>query len=103
MEARRQDSMRLRQKTSGIVCSTRKLTWYFGAACCGRRRTIDLWTTVVILAFSLGPILGLHFFVQHPYNLQIVLAAIAVLSVVQVVLGLTNAANDMVSVHGECS
>ena len=67
------------------------------------RRTIDLWMTIIILAFSLGPILGLHFFVQHPYKLQVVLAAIAVLSVVQVVLGLTNAANDMVSVHGECT
>lgn len=67
------------------------------------RRTTDLWMTIFILVFSLGPILSLHFFVQHPYKLQIVLAAIAVLSVVQVVLGLSNAVNDMVNVHGECT
>lgn len=67
------------------------------------RRTIDLWMTILILAFSMGPILSLHFFVQHPYKLQIVLAAIAVLSVIQVVLGLASAANEMVNVHGECT
>ncbi len=67
------------------------------------RRTIDLWLTIVILAFSLGPILSLHFFVQHPYKLQMVLAAIAVLSIIQVVLGLASAANDMVNVHVECT
>lgn len=67
------------------------------------RRTIDLWMTIFILAFSLGPILSLHFFVQHPYKLQIVLAAIAVSCVVQVVLSLSSAVNEMVTVHGECT
>lgn len=67
------------------------------------RRTIDLWMTIFILAFSMGPILSLQFFVQHPYKLQIVLAVIAILSVIQVVLGLSNAANDMVNVHAECT
>jgi hypothetical protein len=67
------------------------------------RRTIDLWMTIFILAFSLEPVLSLHFFVQHLYKLQIALAAIALLSVIQVVLGFANAANDMVNVHGECT
>lgn len=67
------------------------------------RRTIDLWMTIFILAFSLGPVLSLHFFVQHPYKLQFVLAAIAVLCVVQVVLSLASAVTEMVAVHGECT
>ena len=67
------------------------------------RRTIDLWMTIFILAFSLGPVLSLHFFVQHPYKLQIVLAVVAVLCVVQVVLSLSSAVNEMVTVHGECT
>ncbi len=58
--------------------------------------------TILILVFSLGPILGLHFFVEHPYKLQFALAMIAILSVVQVVLSLSSAVNEMVSVHAEC-
>lgn len=77
-------------------------TFFWGRMLRGRR-TFDLWMTILILVFSLGPILGLHFFVEHPYKLQIALAVIAVLSVAQVVLSLSSAVNEMVSVHGECT
>lgn len=66
------------------------------------RRTTDLWMTIFILVFSLGPVLSLRYFVQHPAQLQAALAMIAVLAIAQAILSPSSAVNEMVGVHGEC-